>query len=72
MVDLLVSSGGKVDARDRGEATPLHWAARMGSAPVVQALLRRGASKKALNKSEMTALQIAEQFEFEEVIALLK
>ena len=60
MVQLLLDSGADIEAKDRtfGD-TPLHWAVQYGPAPVVEALLARGADIEAANKRNSTPLERA-------------
>ena len=69
----LIHAGATVDIRDRetGE-TPLIRAARLGHAPVVQALLAAGASVHARTVSGDTALSEARRGAHAEVIELLR
>jgi ankyrin repeat protein len=48
-----------VNARDRGEYTPLHWAAFFGHTTVASLLLKNGASINALQNTRSTPLMLA-------------
>lgn len=57
--DLLLSHGADPDAADEAGETPLHWAARAGSAAAVEALIRAGSSPAALSHQGWTPLHTA-------------
>lgn len=48
---LLAHDPSSVDARDKDDSTPLHWAAWKGHAPIVEALLDAGAAIDAENQN---------------------
>lgn len=55
----LIESGSQIDQEDSQKWTPLHWAAKSGSAAVASQLLKAGASKRKVDASGRTAVQIA-------------
>jgi len=59
LVELLLSAGAAVDARDRLGLTPLYWAAGRGRVECVQRLLDAGADPHARSASGRTALHVA-------------
>ena len=61
MIELLALSGASVDSLARSSTTPLHWAAALGHAEAVRALLKAGASSSCKTKKKETALQLAVQ-----------
>jgi ankyrin repeat protein len=56
MVEFLLNSGARIDARDKDGDTPLHEAAANARKPVVELLLARGANVNLTNNSGMTPL----------------
>ena len=44
VLDLLIKNGAQIDGADAKGNTPLHWGARSGNGPYVQALLTHGAN----------------------------
>ncbi|XP_028666613.1 CARD- and ANK-domain containing inflammasome adapter protein [Erpetoichthys calabaricus] len=58
-VQLLLSRGARLDARDGQGRTALHRAAESGNEPVVRALLAVGADMYALDKESKTPLHLA-------------
>ena len=61
-----------INAADSNGRTPLMYAARYNQPTAVRLLLEDGANAKALDKSGMTALNLAKQFDSKEVIGLLQ
>ena len=59
VMELLVASGARVDARDEKEGTLLMYFARQGKAEPVRWLLAHGADRNARNKSGKTAAEVA-------------
>lgn len=55
----LLDAGAPVNARDDGEATPLHHVASSGHAPIAELLLARGAEVNALDGLGRTPLGVA-------------
>lgn len=55
----LITAGADVDAKDVGDWTPLHFAARTDSPEVVQLLLDSGADVNAINGRGETSITIA-------------
>ena len=64
--------GAYVNVQDTNGDTPLHDAARFGHVKCVQVLLANDCDVNVLNRDGMTALQVAEKYEQEEVVAMLK
>jgi ankyrin repeat protein len=61
-----------INAADSNGRTPLMYAARYNQPTAVRLLLEHGANAKALDKSGMSALNLAKQFDSKEVIGLLQ
>lgn len=61
-----------INAADSNGRTPLMYAARYNHPTAVRLLLKHGANARALDKSGMTALNLAKQFDSKEVIGLLQ
>ena len=59
MAKLLISRGANVNARDKGKATALMYAAMLGDAPLVRVLLNAGANPNLRNYVGGTALMMA-------------
>jgi len=70
----LLNAGGKVDARDSRNLTPLHHAlaSEYPSIETVRTLLQAGADVNALDNNGETPLDWAEKFGYPQVIAELK
>jgi len=58
-VKLLLEQGADVNARDKVERTPLHWAACMGHTALAELLLSQGADVNAEDQVGLTPLQLA-------------
>jgi ankyrin repeat protein len=58
-VELLVSRGADVNAKDDSGATPLYQAAAWGRLEAVDLLLQKAADKEVRNAEGLTALQAA-------------
>ena len=71
MVQVLLSAGAEVDARQPGWRTPLMLAAAKGNLPVVRALLEAGADPAAKDSDDRTALSLARANGHVEVVELL-
>ena len=56
---MLAQKGAKVDARDKEDARPLHWAARAGHTAAIRALLTAGAAINSVTQAGATALHWA-------------
>lgn len=50
MIDLLIQRGAAIDGTDYRGNTPLHWGARSGNAPYIQALLKHRANACVRNE----------------------
>ena len=59
IVELLISEGADVNAKDENSWTPLHFAARHGHKEVVELLIAKGADVNAKNNFEDTPLDVA-------------
>lgn len=72
IVRLLLAAGADPNAQDPEDMyTPLHDAARMDFPEIVTLLLAAGADKNLLDVAGQTARQIAEEYGYKEVVALL-
>lgn len=71
MVELLLSKGARIDARDHSNQTALHIAAQHGHTKIVSALLEKGASIDARDHSNQTALHISAQLGYTEIVNVL-
>lgn len=73
IVKLLLAAGAQVNMQDIEEAyTPLHEAARMNHKAIVQALLAAGADPSIRDAGNQTALDIAQDHEFQDIVDILK
>lgn len=59
IVQLLLSRGADVQARDNGKMTPFHWAAMFGEVEVGELLVANGADINAQTRHGETALHLA-------------
>jgi ankyrin repeat protein len=72
VVKLLLAAGAQVDAQDKEDLyTPLHDAVRMNHAEIVQLLLAAGASPSIVDKWNKTALNIAQEHAYQDIINML-
>ena len=71
LVECLLSHGADSNAPQNDLRTPLHLAARRGSAPILEQLLSQGASVQALSQGGCTALHDAARMGRLEAAALL-
>src|SRR5581483_1565335 len=73
VVDLLLKTArpGVNDADNEGNAA-LHFAANAGNADIVRKLIKRGAIASPKNKVGKTALDLAREKKFEEIIKILE
>eukprot|EP00903_Cladosiphon_okamuranus_P017407 g16031.t1 len=72
MVELLLTNGANPDVHDNGEGlTPLMWAAQLGHAGVVTALLDGGADMEQEDREDLTALHWAARLGKERVVLVL-
>ena len=58
VVQMLLKRGASVNARNRSQGTPLHWAAKNGDARTALMLIAHGAQLDAVNSTGMTALML--------------
>lgn len=56
-----LASGADCDARDERGESALHLCARLGRLGIIDALLKAGADNSMLDRSGMTASQVAQQ-----------
>jgi uncharacterized protein len=60
LVDILLTAGSDLEARDRAfRKTPLHWACELGSVEVVRALLSAGSNAEATDRFGSTGTAMA-------------
>jgi len=71
-IELLLTAGGEVNARDSKEMTPLHIATQGGHKEAVRLLLKHGAQRDARDILGRTPLDLASESGFSEIVALLK
>lgn len=57
--NLLIKAGARAAAKDSDGATPLHWAALYGYAPVVKVFLKQGAKPNVATRNGETPLGLA-------------
>jgi ankyrin repeat protein len=70
----LIESGAKVNAADRHGYTPLHYAANIdfGDTEMVELLLRAGADPRARGKTGKTALRLARELRYPDIVRALE
>ena len=66
--EALLQAKCEINAADSNGRTPLMYAARYNQPTAVRLLVEHGANARALDKSGMTALNLAKQFNNQEVI----
>jgi uncharacterized protein len=71
-IEVLVSSGARVNVAGDPGNTPLHQAAMSGQAGSVRKLLQHGADPNLRNEYRQTALQVAGLGGHDRVVAILK
>ena len=72
LAKILLDKGAKIDAKNKRQQTPLHWAAIWDSRAVAELLLDRGADKEARNKYQQTPLHTAAFYNSRAVAELLR
>jgi ankyrin repeat protein len=73
VIELLLGHAAEINARDREDgATPLHFAASFGRLDAVKALVEHGADTGLKTGKDSTALQLAAENGFTDVVAFLK
>ena len=72
VAELLLANKAEVNAKDKSEWTPLHWAAMKGHKAVVELLLANGADVNAKANNGGTPLHLAEDRGQEDVAELLR
>jgi ankyrin repeat protein len=70
-VQLLISSGSDVNAKDELDQTPLHWAAITGQRNVAELLLTKGANVNAKNNDGQTPVDAAMARNLRNIVELL-
>ena len=68
----LIEKKTDVNCKDKYSQTPLMWAAAVGNADIVRYLIDHGANISHKDKNNENALTIAENFEHDEIINILK
>jgi ankyrin repeat protein len=71
MVTLLLDGGADINAKDENDFTPLHWAVNQHRVSLAESLLKRGADRNARDKKGRTALQLAKENQFEDIVTIL-
>lgn len=69
---LLIEAGADINAQGDGGYTPLHEACTQRKRNVVELLLQYGADQSICERDGLTPLDLAEMFEAEEIVELLK
>jgi ankyrin repeat protein len=69
---LLIANKAKVDAKDKNNRTPLHFAAMLGQKDVMELLIANKADINAKDVKGWTPLQWAEDYDQGVVAALLR
>tara|TARA_B100000609_G_scaffold122535_1_gene97561 strand:- start:109 stop:390 length:282 start_codon:yes stop_codon:yes gene_type:complete len=72
IVELLIAKGADVNAKGKGETTPLHTAARTGRKEVVELLIAKGTDFNAKNDDGHTPLDLAIEEDETETANLLR
>ncbi|BET33462.1 ankyrin repeat domain-containing protein [Wolbachia pipientis] len=71
MVDILIGMKANVNAVDKDERTPLHWAAGYGRKEIVKALINAEVNVNAVDKDERTPLHWAANYDRKEIVEAL-
>lgn len=71
IVEMLISSGVKVNAKDKDGRTPLSYAAEEGNARIVEILLKNGAKPNDLDQEKRSAMSYAAEEGFPTIVSLL-
>ena len=72
LVELYLEQGEKINQLDEQKYTPLHHAVEGEGAQTVKVLLDQGADVSIKNKDGLTPLMLAQQYELDDIIRLLK
>lgn len=72
VVEYLISAGADVNSVSNKGTTPLISAAVKGHTGIVQALLAQGADKTARSNNGNTAMDLAEKYEYSDVVKVLR
>jgi ankyrin repeat protein len=67
----LITEGASLNDLDARGRSPLHYAVKQGSLPIAKLLVEKGANLNIIGKDNRTALLIAEDWDFYEIIELL-
>ena len=60
VVQYLIEKGANIEARDKDQKTPLHFASNEGKTDVVKYLISKGANKNTKNQDSETSYDVAE------------
>ncbi|WP_264687200.1 ankyrin repeat domain-containing protein [Wolbachia endosymbiont (group B) of Rhopobota naevana] len=71
MVDILIEMKANVNAVDKDERTPLHWAAGYGRKEIVKALINAEVNVNAVDKDKRTPLHWAANYDRKEIVEAL-
>ena len=72
VMSVLIKNGANLEARDDFDMTPLHWAASQGMVATVVDLLAAGADINARDTNGNSALKMAENRKYQQLIKILK
>lgn len=72
VAECLIDAGAKVDQQDQDGRTALHWCAANDSPAVAKLLIAAGANPSIADAEGNTAIQIAQNLQHKEVVALLE
>ena len=67
----MIAKGVNIDAQDKDQLTPLHWAASGGCTEIVELLVTNGADVNAKTVQGQTPLQLATIYKRDEVVKIL-
>ena len=72
LVELYLKNGENINQLDDQKYTPLHHAVEGEGVQTVKVLLEQGADVSIKNKDGLTPLMLAQQYELDDIIRLLK